>query len=291
MKPITIFLACLFILPPAFAQVMVDRPGELLELAEQLTLNIQSAETVRDEILAEIDARSEKLRKVEQELQSPGLSRADKLELHARKNKLERDENAYRRQALGVVKTQMDSVFDALENIRSKLEDMQGDETVVDPEVATLFNRYFQVSAQLIRESARGVDKKTLAMLETLEKTLIVSKKSTDFLAKAEERIREYQKIVALYNAKLSYLARGLYMHKNSLEHEKDAITITVTLETADRFMEGLDTEQMERSFMKGLSQDPIDYLHEYSDTGYRPVFTRKANEKLKKYSEGKTIE
>ena len=295
MRAKTIILIITLLLFAATAHsVMVDRPGELLELAEQLTINIQTAESVRDEILQEIDVRSQKLKKIEQKLQSPGLTKPEKLEMMAQKNRFERDENKFRRQALNVVKEQMDNVFDALENIRTKLENMQGEETVADPKTVSLFNRYFQVSAQLIRNSAGdvGMDPKTIGMLETLEKSMIVSQKGSDFLAKAEARIKEYQKIVALYNARLTYLARGLEVHGDKLTHEKDAITITVTLETTERFMQGLDTDKMEASFMKGLSKDPLDYLDKFSTNrnAARKVSNKRTKRKVLKYIEGRTL-
>jgi hypothetical protein len=291
-KPILV-LAIVIVTGTAGA-VMVDRPGELLELAEQLTINIQTAETIRDEILQEIDVRSQKLKDIEQKLLSPGLTKPEKLQLLAQKNRLERDENKYRRQALGVVKEQMDNVFNALEAIRNKLQDMQGEETVADPQVVNLFNKYFQVSARLIQSSTDdiGMDAKTVEMLETLEKSTIVSKKSTDFLVKAEERIKEYQKIVALYNARLSYLARGLEAHSDKLTHEKDAITITVTLETAERFMQGLDTDGMEDRIMRGLDNDPLDYMDKYGPgrSINKRVSSKKKNRKMLQYIEGKAL-
>jgi hypothetical protein len=273
---------------------IVDRPGDLLELAEQLTINIQTAESVRDEILQEIDVRSQKLKDVEQKLLSPGLAKPEKLELLAQKNRLERDENKYRRQALGVVKEQMDNVFTALEDIRAKLQDMQGEEAVADPQVVNLFNKYFRVSAQLIQSSTDniGMDAKTVEMLETLEKSMIVSKKSTDFLVKAEDRIKEYQKIVALYNARLTYLARGLEAHGDKLTHEKDSITIVVTLETAERFMLGLDTDGMEDRIMRGLDNDPLDYMDKYGPDKNinKRVSSKKKNRKMLQYMEGKAL-
>ena len=292
-KSMILVLALVLVAVTAGAE-MVDRPGELLELAEQLTINIQTAESVRDEILQEIDVRSQKLKPIEQRLLSPGLTKPEKLELLAQKNVLERAENKYRRQALSVVKEQMDNVFSALEDIRTKLQDLQDEETVADPKAVSLFNKYFQVSAQLIQSSTGdiGMDAKTGEMLETLEKSMIVSKKSTDFLAKAEERIKEYQKIVALYNAKLTYLAKGLEVHGDKLTHEKDAITITVTLETTERFMQGLDTDGMEGSFMKGLSNDPLDYLDRFGPNRSinRRVSSKKKSRKMHQYIEGKAL-
>jgi hypothetical protein len=136
------------------------------------------------------------------------------------------------------------------------------------------------------------MDAKTVEMLETLEKSMIVSKKSTDFLVKAEERIKEYQKIVALYNARLGYLARGLEAHSDKLTHEKDAITITVTLETAERFMQGLDTDGMEDRIMRGLDNDPLDYMDKYgpSRSINKRVSSKKKNRKMLQYIEGKAL-
>lgn len=294
MKQAIIPLITFVLIAGTAGAVMVDRPGELLELAEQLTINIQTAESVRDEILQEIDVRSQKLKDIEQKLLSPGLTKPEKLELLAQKNRLERDENKYRRQALGVVKEQMDNVFSALEDIRSKLQDLQEEETIADPKVVNLFNSYFRVSAQLIQNTTGdiGMDPKTVEMLETLEKSMIVSKKGTDFLTEAEERIKQYQKIVALYNARLSYLARGLEVHGEKLTHEKDAITITVTLETTERFMQGLDIDSMESSFMKGLTKDPLDYLDKFSTNWGidKRVTSKKKTRKMRQYIEGKAI-
>ena len=97
---------------------------------------------------------------------------------------------------------------------------------------------------------------------------------------------------MALYNGKLTYLAKGLEKHKNSLENERDAITITVSLETANEFMKGLDTEGIEDAFMKGLSRDPVDYLSVYgSQTQYRSrVVGPRGENTINRYIKGNTI-
>ena len=152
--------------------LMMDRPEELLELAEKLAINIQSAEKTRDEILKEINKRSERLNRIDEQLHNTGLSKGDRLELKAQKNRLEREENGYRRQALGVVKTQMDNVFWSLEDMREKMIDLRSQEAMVDPEVVKTFNNYFRVSGELLKNGMRGIDgtdTKTFYMIETLE--------------------------------------------------------------------------------------------------------------------------
>lgn len=275
--------------------IMVDRPGELLDLAEQLTVNIQQAEKVRDKTLAEIKKRAIKLESVNKRLKSIGLSKAQRLELQAQKNRLEREENLYRRQALAVVKEQMDNVFNSLGQMRIKLEDFKDQETAVDPEVVQTFNTYFRISAELIKNSTtgvKGVSPGTLAMLQILESSLVISQKSTDFLVKAIDRIKDYQKVVSLYNAQLIYLAKALEKYGNVLINERDAITITVSLETASRFMEDLNIEKMEQAISQDFDRDPLDYLSDKERERYKRRVLKGGRVEgiLKRYSTGHTL-
>jgi len=275
--------------------MMVDRPGDLLELAEKLTLNIREAERIRDKTLNLIKERGRRIREVNDRLKESGLSRVSKLKLQAEKNRLEREENKYRRQALSVVKEQMDNVFESLETMRYRLEDLQTMEPAIDPEIIEAFNGYFRVSADLIRHSARGVEgasPETLAMLETLEKSLIVSRQSTDFLIKAASRIGEYQKLVSLYSAELLYLAGALEKYGHVLENEKDAITLTVSLETAGKFMDDLDIRRIEEAIKEDFSRDPADFLSKEQKEGYRRriIKTKEAEKILKRYSAGQAL-
>jgi Skp family chaperone for outer membrane proteins len=261
-----LFLSVSLVLMPATASsAMVDRPGELIELAEQLALNIQSAEEVRDGVLKEIGKRSKKLKEIDKKLENT-RDRASRLELMAQKTKIEMEENSYRQKAISVVKEQMDNVFMSLENMREELDNLRGQETIVDPEVAETFNQYFRTSAHLLKSVGKGMDinPKTFAMLENLQKSLIVSQKSSDFLENAVARIKEYQKVVALYNGKLSYLGEGLAKLEQGLLHKRDAITIGVSLETTEQFMEGLDTDNIEDVFMEGLSIEEDEYFSEF---------------------------
>jgi chromosome segregation ATPase len=275
-------------------QWMTDRPGELIQLAEQLTNKIQEAENTRDQITKNIEERSQKLREINQQIKEPGQSRADKLELMATRNQLETEENQYRKQALTVVKDQMNNIFTSLAEMKDKLTDIKNEEPIVDRAAIKKINRYFAVSAQLIRGVAatgKGPDPKTLSMLETLEKNLIVTRKSTDFVEKALTKIVEYQKVVALYNARLSYLETGLSKHRETLSHQRDGITISVSLGAAQRFMDGLDIKGIEDTIMTGLSTDPSTYFTE-STTEKRSVKMPgpKMNRLLQRYSEGRTI-
>jgi len=282
---------------PADAQqnFMVDRPGELLDLAQELATNIQTAEKVRDDILLQIKKRTVGLKQTDRKLKNTALSRGEKLELQAQKNRLEREENGYRREALNVIKGQMENIFASLGKMRWKLEKLQGQETAVHPEVVDAFNRYFKVSAQLIKNSAnglKGASQETLAMLETLEKSLIISKKSTVFLTKAIKRIKGYQKIISFYNARLTYLARGLEKHRTVLVNQRDAITVIVSLETADRFMQNLETGKMEEAIIEDFTKDPIDYFSDKNSPAQKrwTLSSPHVQKTLKRFSSGHAL-
>jgi hypothetical protein len=292
----TLFLSLSLILVPMVTAkpVMVDRPGELIELAEQLALNIQSAEEVRDGVLKEISKRSEKLREIDKRLENNNMERGSRLELMAQKVRIEMEENSYRQRAISVVKKQMDNVFISLENMREELDNLIGQETIVDPLVAETFNRYFKTSAHLLKSVGTGMDinPKTFTMLENLQKSLIVSQKSSDFLNNAIARIKEYQKIVAVYNGKLSYLGDGLAKLEQGLVHKRDAITIGVSLETADQFMEGLDTNNIEDVFMEGLSTKEDEYFSEFGEYSKKQMKTpgKRIKRVIKNYLEGDAL-
>jgi len=289
------FLTFILLSASTLEAVMVDRPGQLLDLARQLATNIQAAEKSRNEMKVEIEKRTAKLKKIEKELKRPNLSRAKKLELRAIKNRLEREETRYRRQALSLVKEQMDGVFSSLERMQAKIQDLQNQEAIVDPKIVRAFNNYFRVSAQIIKNSAKGakgMSAGTLAMLETLEKSLIISGRTTHFLARAEKQIRQYKKIVALYNSQLLYLAHALEKYSHILDNERDAITITVSLETASRFMDELNIEEMEDAIMKDFSREPIELLTEGEMKRYNRRVIRgvKSEENLNRYSSGQVL-
>jgi chromosome segregation ATPase len=290
-----IFVAVIIFMASPLEAVMVDRPGQLLDLARQLATNIQAAEKATSTMRTEIEKRTEKLREIEKELKRSNLSRAKRLELQAMKNRLEREETRYRRQALALVKEQMDGVFSSLERMQAKIQDLQAQEATVDPNVVQAFNKYFRASAQLIKNSttgARGVSGGTLAMLETLERSLIISDKTTNFLARAEKQICEYKKIVALYNSQLLYLSHALEKYGHVLANERDAITITVSLETASRFMDELNIEEMEDAIMKDFSRQPMELLTESEMKRYNRRVIRgvKSEENLNRYSSGQVL-
>ena len=141
-----IFVAFILFMASPLEAVMVDRPGQLLDLARQLATNIEAAEKATTEMRVEIEKRTEKLQEIEDQLRRSNLSRAKRLELQAMKNRLEREETRYRRQALALVKEQMDGVFSSLERMQAKIQDLQNQEATVDPKVVQAFNNYFRTS-------------------------------------------------------------------------------------------------------------------------------------------------
>ncbi|MBL6994159.1 hypothetical protein [Desulfobacula sp.] len=276
-------------------QMMVDRPGDLLEIAENLTQNILTAQQVRDQILQKIQERSQKIKAIDQQLDNLNLTKDQRYTLWAQRNNIKREATNYRRKALAVVRKQMTNVFDALGKMRSKLEELKDDEKMVDPEVTTTFNKYFQVSAKLIKNSISGVkgaDPRTVAMLATLERSLVVSQKNSDFLVKAIDKIKSFQKVVALYDARLSSLDNGLKMNGEELDSKKKILTVKTVIESTTDFMEKLDIEDMEANLIDDLESDSDDDLLEFStdENKPRPISGGSTRKLLDRFSSGNAL-
>ena len=87
----------------------------------------------------------------------------------------------------------------------------------------------------------------------------------------------------------LAYLSNALAKQEGGLSYERDAITVSVALEAAEGFMDGLDVEEMERAVTEGFSRE--DVLGAFGERRTRRVVPNpRMRDTLSRYGEGRAL-
>ncbi len=264
---ITVFLVALLAISmalPATAEnsIMVDRPDGLLEVAEQMTTDLINTKQQQTKMAAEIQKRSAHLDEINERLEET-RDPAKRMNLQAQRNVIEKEEIRFRKSQIGLLKKQMDQASESLVKMKAALQDELVDEIQVDDETRTAFNHYFRTSAQLIVASVdpTKTDPRCVEMLKELEERVFISDQSNAFIQHAISTISEFQKALALLDAKLTVADSGLEEYGKRLDHEQKGIIISSTLAALNDLFSSIDISGTKESIFQGLTRNPNDSL------------------------------